>query len=61
MVDPTSDIGEDVDENSAPTCETCGKKILREPNHRVIARFDGGVVQQLHFCSDDCLDAWSDE
>jgi hypothetical protein len=59
MVDPTSDIGEDVDESSAPACHTCGKKIVVEPDHRVVSWVDDGSVVSLHFCDDACLDAWS--
>jgi hypothetical protein len=59
MIDPTSDIGEDVDESDAPTCHTCGKKIVAEPNHRIVSWVEDGSVVHLHFCDDDCRRAWS--
>ncbi|MFC6988407.1 hypothetical protein ACFQJD_06250 [Haloplanus sp. GCM10025708] len=58
MVDPTSDLGEDVDEDDAPTCVTCGKKIVEEPAHRVVSWVEGGVVEHRHFCSDECESSW---
>lgn len=54
MVDPTSDLGEDVDESNAPECATCGTKIIRSPTHRVVTRVVEGHVEATHFCSDDC-------
>jgi hypothetical protein len=60
MVDPTSDIGEDVDESDAPACATCGKKIVAEPNHRVVPWVDdGGELHHRHFCDDECRAAWN--
>jgi len=59
MIDPTSDIGEDIDESTAPTCHTCGKKILQEPDHRIVSWVDEGDVEHLHFCDDECREAWS--
>lgn len=58
MVDPTSDLGEDVAEDDAPTCANCGARIANEPNHRVITWIDDGSVQTAHFCDDDCRTAW---
>ena len=60
MVDPTSDLGEDVSEDDAPTCATCGATILEEPNHRVVTWIDDGAVETAHFCDDGCRDAWDD-
>jgi endogenous inhibitor of DNA gyrase (YacG/DUF329 family) len=54
MVDPTSDLGEDVDEESAPRCATCGDAIVREPTHRVVTWIEDGSVHHRHFCSDEC-------
>ena len=59
MVDPTSDIGEDVDESSAPTCHMCGKKIVKEPDHRVVSWIDDGSIVTLHFCTGSCRESWS--
>jgi len=59
MVDPTSDIGEDVDESSAPACTTCGKKIVGEPNHRVVTWVDDDDIRHRHFCDDECRAAWN--
>jgi hypothetical protein len=60
MVDPTSDLGEDVDEDDAPTCETCGKKLVTEPEHRVVSWVEDGSVQHRHFCSDECEASWQE-
>ncbi|MFB6184374.1 MAG: hypothetical protein ABEI96_07445 [Haloarculaceae archaeon] len=54
MVDPTSDLGEDVTEADAPVCETCGASIVRDPDHRVITWIEDGEVQTLHFCDEEC-------
>ena len=54
MVDPTSDLGEDVDEDDAPSCATCGEKIIQSPTHRIVTWVDDGRVQHRHFCSDEC-------
>ena len=43
MVDPTSDLGEDVDEDDAPACATCGTKIVQSPTHRVLDPGDDAV------------------
>lgn len=59
MVDPTSDLGEDVTEENAPECATCGEKIVKDPNHRVVTWVDGdNLAQHRDFCSDECKDAW---
>lgn len=58
MVDPTSDLKEDVSEDDAPVCATCGVAIINSPQHRVITWIDDGVVQTVHFCDDDCRMDW---
>jgi len=58
MVDPTSDLGEDVSEEGAPTCATCGASIVDSPRHRVITWMDEGQVETAHFCDDDCRMNW---
>lgn len=58
MVDPTSELGEDVDEESAPACATCGDKIVQERTHRVVTWVDDGAVDAAHFCDDDCRMDW---
>lgn len=60
MVDPTSDLGEDVDESNAPECAVCGEQIIQSPTHRVVTSIEAGIVQHRHFCDDDCRDAWMD-
>lgn len=57
MVDPTSDLGEDVDESTAPECVVCGAKIINSPTHRVVTTVEDGLVRHRHFCSDDCLES----
>ncbi|MFB6090758.1 MAG: hypothetical protein ABEJ97_06825 [Halobellus sp.] len=54
MVDPTSDLGEDVDEADAPECATCGAKIIQSPTHRVVTWVEEGGVESRHFCSPEC-------
>ena len=61
MVDPTSDLGEDVDEESAPTCAACGEKILGGPGHRVVTWVEDGRARHRDFCDDDCKAAWDGE
>jgi endogenous inhibitor of DNA gyrase (YacG/DUF329 family) len=58
MVDPTSDLGEDVDEENAPTCDACGTAIVSDPGHRTVTWIEDGRVRHRHFCSDDCRDEW---
>lgn len=60
MVDPTSDLGEDVDEADAPTCATCGDPILQSNTHRVVTWIADDQVHHRHFCSDDCREAYDD-
>jgi hypothetical protein len=58
MVDPTSDIGEDVTEEDAPNCRSCGASIVDSPNHRVITWIEEGEVRSAHFCDEDCRMDW---
>ncbi len=60
MVDPTSDLGEDVTEENAPTCETCGEPIINEPTHRVITWIEDDEVRAAHFCDEDCRRSWTE-
>lgn len=61
MVDPTSDLNEDVSEEDAPECAACGVPITNSPHHRVITWIDDGDVQAAHFCDDDCRMDWDGE
>jgi hypothetical protein len=56
MVDPTSDLAEDIDEASAPSCAACGAPVTGE-NRRVLTRVVDGEARVRHFCDDDCLAA----
>jgi hypothetical protein len=58
MVDPTSDLGEDISESDAPTCETCGDSIVNEVTHRVLTWIEDDDVQAAHFCDDNCRMQW---
>jgi hypothetical protein len=58
MVDPTSDIGEDVDEEDAPACATCGESIVESTTHRVITWIEDGDVESAHFCDEQCRMNW---
>jgi hypothetical protein len=60
MVDPTSDLEEDVDEESAPRCVTCGEPALGV-GRRTVTWVDDDAVQHRHFCTQDCRDDWTDE
>ena len=59
MVDPTSDLNEDVAEEDAPTCATCGAVLVDSPDHRVITWIEDGEVETAHFCDDACRMEWS--
>ena len=58
MVDPTSDLNENISEDDAPDCETCGTVLVQMPTHRVITWVEDGEVQTVHFCDEDCLTDW---
>lgn len=58
MVDPTSELGEDVTEENAPRCATCGEPIVNDPDHRVITWIEDGTVQTVHFCDEQCRLDW---
>jgi hypothetical protein len=60
MVDPTSDLDEDVDESNAPACAGCGTKLVRDPNHHVVTWVADGQIQVRHFCSTDCRETWDE-
>ncbi|WP_418282522.1 DUF7576 family protein [Halorubrum sp. DTA98] len=60
MVDPTSDLGEDVDEESAPRCATCGEPVLGT-GHRTVTWIVGDHAEHRHFCDQECRDGWDDE
>nr|WP_224337167.1 hypothetical protein [Haloprofundus halobius] len=58
MVEPTSPLGDDVDEETAPECANCGETILQSSTHRVVAWVEESEVQHRHFCGDDCREAY---
>ncbi len=60
MVDPTSDLEEDVDEESAPRCAACGQPVLGA-GQRTVTWVVGTDVEQRHFCDDGCRADWDDE
>lgn len=59
MVDPTSDLGEDVSEEDAPRCATCDSPIVGSVDHRVVTWIDDDEVQSAHFCDDSCRRDWN--
>jgi hypothetical protein len=61
MVDPTSDLGEDVTEEDAPPCAACGEPILGSADHRVVTWIEDDAVRSAHFCGEDCRSAWDRE
>lgn len=58
MVDPTSDLCEDVTEEDAPRCTVCSEPIVNEPTHRVVTWVEDGAAVTAHFCSPDCRAEW---
>ena len=60
MVDPTSDLGEDVDEESAPRCAVCERPVLGA-GQRVVTWVADDAIETRQFCNDDCREAWDDE
>lgn len=58
MVDPTSNLGEDVTEDDAPRCTVCEEPIVNEPTHRVITWVEDERVNTAHFCDDSCQREW---
>ncbi|MFB6304701.1 MAG: hypothetical protein ABEH47_06010 [Haloferacaceae archaeon] len=60
MVDPTSDVG-DVDPEEAPTCETCGERLVEAPNHLVVTWVEDGRAEHRHFCDEACREEWDAE
>ncbi len=61
MDDATSNLGEDVTEENAPRCSTCGEPIVRDPSHRVVTWVEDDTVRSAHFCDEDCRMAWDGE
>ncbi|WP_418284656.1 DUF7576 family protein [Halorubrum sp. DTA46] len=60
MVDPTSDLEEDVDEESAPRCDACGKPAFGA-GRRIVTWIDGDEMHKRHFCTQACRDEWTGE
>jgi len=58
MVDPTSNLNEDVAPEDASDCATCGDPIVDSPDHRVLTWVEDGEVQAAHFCDEDCRIDW---
>jgi hypothetical protein len=61
MVKPTSDLGEDVTEETAPQCAACGTPIVQEPTHRVVTWVESAEIKTAHFCDDSCRQSWESE
>ncbi len=59
MVDPTSDLNEDVSEDGAPTCAVCGDPLVSDPDHRVVTWVENDTVRTEHFCSDEHRVEWT--
>lgn len=60
MVDPTSDLEEDVDPADAPQCGACGDPIVDDPEHRVVTWVEEGGIEAVHFCDEACRADWDD-
>lgn len=61
MVDPTSELGENVSEEEAPECATCGSLLFDDPDHRVTTWIEEGQVRTVHFCDDTCRAEWDED
>ena len=59
MVDPTSDLGEDVTAEEAPNCVACGDPIVNEVTHRVVTWIEDDSVRTAHFCEEACRREWN--
>ena len=59
MVDPTSDLNEDVSEDEAPRCAVCDVPLVENPDHRVVTRVEDSTVVTTHFCGEDCRSDWT--
>lgn len=57
MVDPTSDLAEDVAPEDAPRCARCDDPVVG-PGRRVRSWIEDGRVERRHFCDEECLAAW---
>jgi hypothetical protein len=57
MVDPTSDLGEDLTEEEAPRCAWCEEPAFGV-GRRVVTRVVDGQIEHVHFCGDACRTAW---
>ncbi len=58
MVDPTSDLNENVAEEDAPECATCGATLVDSSEHRVITWIEDAQVETAHFCDETCRMEW---
>lgn len=58
MVDPTSELGEDVTEEDAPRCAVCDEPLVQESDHRVVTWIDDDEVRTAHFCGESCRAEW---
>lgn len=59
-VDPTSDHVEDVADEDAPDCATCGDPVVGHES-RVVTWIEDGQATHRHFCDDSCRADWDDE
>lgn len=58
MVDPTSELNEDISPEDAPVCATCGNALVDHPNHRVVTWVEDEQVRTTHFCDETCRANW---
>lgn len=61
MVDPTSDLAEDIPEGDAPRCATCGDPIIDNPDHLVVTWIVDDEVRHAHFCDRACRSQWDNK
>ena len=61
MVDPTSNLDENVSAKDAPACATCGAALVDHPDHRIVTWIADGEVQTAYFCDEGCRADWNGE
>lgn len=61
MVDPTSNLNEDISPEDAPSCRTCDEVLVDSADHRVVTWIEDGAVESAHFCDDGCRSEWDGE
>lgn len=51
----------DATDDDAPRCHYCDDPVGGSSDRRVVPSVEDGTAIHLHFCDDDCLEAWESE